>query len=157
MCECSQSPPKTVSKLTFDSKMTKNEIERPQMGGGVFVAGSLRFFGYPRLVWTPASQAPCGCARLTSSTKRPAASGRQAGKNVHEDLAKLLVQTRVSYDAYKWLHGRRKRILSIFEKWSSEIAQTFAESCDPAFSMKSSSLGPSTKKLIEDMNKRFVP
>ena len=33
MCECSQSPPKTVSKLTFDSKMTKNEIERPQMGG----------------------------------------------------------------------------------------------------------------------------
>ena len=33
MCECSQSPPKTVSKLTFDSKMTKSEIERPQMGG----------------------------------------------------------------------------------------------------------------------------
>ena len=36
MCECSQSPPKTVSKLTFDSKMTKNEIERPQMRGGRF-------------------------------------------------------------------------------------------------------------------------
>ena len=48
MCECSQSPPKTVSKLTFDSKMTKNEIERPQMGEGVFVIGSSTFFGYPQ-------------------------------------------------------------------------------------------------------------
>ena len=38
------------------------------------------FWPPPRPVWTPASQAPCGCARLTSSTKRPAASGRQAGK-----------------------------------------------------------------------------
>ena len=48
MCECSQSPQKTVSKLTFGLKTTKSEIERPQMGGGVFVAGSLRFFGYPQ-------------------------------------------------------------------------------------------------------------
>ena len=42
-------------------------------------------------------------------------------------------------------------------KWSSEIAWTFAESDDLAFSLKSSSLAPSTKKLIEDINKRFVP
>ena len=46
MCECSQSHPKTVSKLTFDSKMTKNEIERPQRGG--------RFCGWlVKIFWVP--------------------------------------------------------------------------------------------------------
>ena len=47
MCECSQSPPKTVSKLTFDSKMTKNEIERPQMGGGRFCRRFVQIFWVP--------------------------------------------------------------------------------------------------------------
>ena len=67
MCECSQSPPKTVSKLTFDSKMTKNKIERPQMGGGVFVAGSLRFFGYPQ---TCLNAGFAGPIRLRSTLRR---------------------------------------------------------------------------------------
>ena len=47
MCECSQSPPKTVSKLTFDSKMTKNEIEHPQMGGGRFCRWLVQIFWVP--------------------------------------------------------------------------------------------------------------
>ena len=50
MCECSQSPPKTVSKLTFDSKTTKNEIERPQMGGAFLWLARQDFLGTPRLV-----------------------------------------------------------------------------------------------------------
>ena len=48
MCECSQSPLKTVSKLTFDSEMTKNEIERPQMGGAFLWLARRHFLATPQ-------------------------------------------------------------------------------------------------------------
>ena len=47
--------------------------------GGLFCRRRRRrrdFLGTPRPVWTPASQAPCGCARLTPGTQgRPQAAG----------------------------------------------------------------------------------
>ena len=58
-------------------KMTQNKIERPWLGGGFFVVVVVKIFWVPpRPVWTPASQAPCGCARLTPGTQgRPQAAG----------------------------------------------------------------------------------
>ena len=49
MCECSQSHLKTVSKLTFDSKMTKSEIERPQMEEVFLWLARTDFLGTPNL------------------------------------------------------------------------------------------------------------
>ena len=83
MCECSQSPPKTVSKLTFDSKMTKNEIERPQMGGGflVVVVVVQIFLGTPQTCLNAGFAGPLRLRPADAGHYRPAASGRLRRNN----------------------------------------------------------------------------
>ena len=73
-------------------KWPKVKLSAHKWGGAFLSLARRHFLGTPRLVWTPASQAPCGCARLTSSTKRPAASGRQAGNNLSYHVKSLKIE-----------------------------------------------------------------
>ena len=65
MCECSQSPPKTVSKLTFDSKTTQNEIERPQIFGYPQTCLNAGFAGPLRLRSTDVEHQKAGINHLS--------------------------------------------------------------------------------------------